>query len=313
MPSVEPRVIALLRRRATLGLAVASLCLSWVLVVAPFGGADEPGHFLRSAAMLRGQLTGEPEVNPPDGILYWRTRVTLDRPWDEANTFPTCYRFRSQAPACQHSFMPVGIDPDADTAVPLDVGLYPPTPYLIPAAGTVFGPRLISLYASRLLNATACVALLAMAFAAARRRGPSGVLALMAVTTPALVFVASTVNPSGLEMSAAVAAWFLTAEFFAGSTARRSTVGQLAVALCACALARPLGPALVAVILGCCWLASGQSLRDAVKLLRNHLGASLAVAVASGFSLLWYLAKFAPPTRTRPGRRDPSRHPWPAT
>ena len=302
MPETPQRSARIYTKPSFLVACLALLCLAWAFVIPPFGGADEPGHFLRSAALARGQLTGEPEVNKPDGILYWRTQVRLDPRFDAANAFPVCFRFHTAKPACGYYFATPGDENRPATAsIPVDVGLYPPAPYLLPAIGTVFGPRLASLYSSRLLTAAGCLVLLSFAFAAAKRRRSFTSSGLLLIVTPAIFFFSSTVNPSGLEICGALAAWYLMIEFWkesvdhaannAGRT--RSFGAQTALALVVCAVARPLGPLLVGAIVGCTFVASGLTLRAGWRRVAARPLVATSTAIATTFSLVWYVTMFS--------------------
>ena len=310
MPETPERSARIYTRPSFLVACLALVCLAWAFVIPPFGGADEPGHFIRAAAMARGQLTGAPEVNTPDGILYWRTQVRLDPRFDAANAFPVCFRFRTAEPACGFYFVTPGDENRPATAsIPVDVGLYPPAPYLLPAIGTVFGPRLASLYASRLLTAAGCLVLLAFAFAAAQRRRSFASTGLLLIVTPAIFFFSSTVNPSGFEICGALAAWYLMIDFWneaVGDTANDTAndagrdLGhsrlfgvQTAVALVVCAVARPLGPLLVGAIVGCTLLASGLSLRHGWRRVAQRPLVAISVGIATALSLVWYVTMFS--------------------
>jgi hypothetical protein len=39
--------------------AMAMVVGAWILATPPSGGADEPSHVIRSAALIRGELDGE--------------------------------------------------------------------------------------------------------------------------------------------------------------------------------------------------------------------------------------------------------------
>ena len=289
-----PESVRIYRRPGFVVACFAVICLAWAFVVAPFGGPDEPSHFLRSAAMARGQLTGAPQPNKADGILYWETMVDLDPRFDAANAFPVCFRQNPSAPTCGFSFVTPGDENrPATKPVQVDVGLYPPAPYLITAVGTVFGPRMWSLYAARLCNAAACLVLLMFAYQSARRRPGLGEIGLLLILTPAIFFFASTVNPSGLELAGALAAWYLTVELWQQPVRTRRLSIQLAIALSVCALARPLGPLLVGTIIACTVLASKLTVHEAILRLRQRLVATAVVAASVVVSVAWYLAKFS--------------------
>lgn len=201
--STDPRPrLAFTRVWILSSLVVAALGALWVLAT-PIGAApDEPTQIVKAAAVVRGELIGTTAPGFPTAVTVVRVPASFG---DDANV-ATCFAFRSDVPAgCAR---PLGTS-DQTVSVGTYVGRYPPLYYLLVGtpsllwrgAGAVRAMRLLSVLWSSLLLG------LALAVAAVWSRSPLLVLALAVTITPLVVFLTAVVNPSGLEISAAVATW----------------------------------------------------------------------------------------------------------
>ncbi|MET9961642.1 DUF2142 domain-containing protein [Streptomyces sp. NPDC006326] len=187
-----------------------TLAASWA-VATPLGGSpDEHAHFIRAAAVARGQING-PEVMVPHMVAgiegkFAETGVQLPEWYRQLPTQHECYAWHAGTPAsCAPAIGHSGKTAQATTAA----GRYHPGYYL--AVGwpslLVKGPH--ALYLMRLASALLCSALLASAVvtAAEWRRRSLALLGVAAAATPMALYMAGMVNPSGGEIAAGVLVW----------------------------------------------------------------------------------------------------------
>ncbi|MGA0186323.1 MAG: hypothetical protein ACO3LA_07435, partial [Ilumatobacteraceae bacterium] len=66
-----------LRAHVSCFLAVSGFILLWSLSVPLFASPDEPANFVKSAAVIRGELLGD-SVAPETLKSYWTTVVDID-------------------------------------------------------------------------------------------------------------------------------------------------------------------------------------------------------------------------------------------
>jgi hypothetical protein len=262
---------------------MAALCCCWV-VATPLGAApDEPTQFVRAASVGRGQFLGTRIAGKPDAY----TLVKVPRTY----TFDVpCTAFKPEVTAACQTLRPPSarIVPHATY-----VGRYPPLYYLLVGWPSLLTSRYVGFYLMRVVGALINSALLAAAVAAARRWSSSPLLGagLAVAIAPEALYLASVMNPNGLEISAAIAAW-TAAVIWTGDHYRRPPPGLvvlLGTSVVVCASTRPISLLWPAFILVCLLPAAWGRLRP-IELLRKRrdvLGwtsASLAAAVAD---LLW--------------------------
>lgn len=265
-------------------LALLVLSGSWALAGPRFSAPDEPAHVLKAAAVVRGQLRSPPDPDGEGQLVEVPERLA------GADLLAICFAFRSEVTAdCAADELTGSTEP---VEVSTQAGSYPPLYYAL-----VGWPTLVSLdadvvYAMRLVGAVANVALLvvatmALATLVGRRLAMAGMLV---VATPMVLFLSGSVNPSGLEASAAVAAWCCALAVADRSTARRAVGAPLAWGLAVAggvlASTRWLGPAFLALVLAGAALARplGPLVRGAWAARRERalVGAALALAVTAG-------------------------------
>lgn len=194
------------RRFLRVWLATASVLFGvgvlWALAT-PVGAApDEPTQVVKAAAVVRGELGGASVRGAPAAYV----RVTVPASFAGDAGLASCYAGRPTVPAGCAPHLSTSSRPVEATTY---VGHYPPLYYLLVGVPTllwqgdaaVLGVRVVSaLWGALLLG-------LAVAIAAAWSRSRLLVPALAVAVTPMAVFLIAVVNPSGLEISAAVAAW----------------------------------------------------------------------------------------------------------
>jgi predicted membrane protein DUF2142 len=206
-------------------LAYSLLIVSWVYANPPPAAPDELHHYLRAVAIGHGQLLGKPGGregalnivgnSPPPG--YSQRDYQLALKWVAQNTrqvrvppglMPGWFRCSQANPyvsaGCLNTSPPLQTPTDQFIAT----ATYQPLPYLLPALESRLSlspdqlDRLM-----RLTKAFLCVVLLTVAAAAVLEPG-TGMLpfvGLVVALSPMEVFLASSLNPSGLEIAGSIA------------------------------------------------------------------------------------------------------------
>ena len=271
--------------------AVLALLGVWTVSSPLFSSPDEPANFVKGAALIRGELVGE-DVSPELLKSYWTTVVDIDPQFGSVNGLPWCFAPFPDKPACTYD---VATAPQVDGVAWTNMGKYPPLGFLVTGLGTIFGPTNVSVYAARILQALACVALLLGGGAVLRRRRQSLVGLVLAVV-PGTIFLAATASPSGLEIVASVALWIVAPHVVSGGSSsleRRlfAIAGMFLIAT------RPLGLIFYLAVVGVSFFVERVSLLDGVR----NVGSKIASlhGVAAGFMVWWYLAIYGPATRTK--------------
>lgn len=295
----------------TLGLRVFLLsCLAFTLLGAgwatasPYGqGYDEDAHLVRAAGVAYGQWY----VPPSPAILgaggWVRVPAGLLPPHRQCLRVPKAVH----PPASCLGDAPGGgpLVPVASAAARYDPVYYALVGWplrLLPNGGGVLLARLVSAFASALLLAAA------LALAWRYRRSRLLPAAVVLVATPTELNLAGTINPNGLEISAAVAFWTAlvvltrTGRLAQPRTAPPAAVTgpdrpgwsggvRLAPVLAVAAVAgatllvlRPMGPLFVLVAVACCALVARPG--RCLELIRyrsvRRVGAALAALAVAG-------------------------------
>ncbi|MFG2980093.1 DUF2142 domain-containing protein [Streptomyces sp. NPDC048258] len=187
-----------------------ALAGSWSAASPLASSPDEHAHFIRAAAVARGQIGG-PEVMVPHVVAgiegqFAETGVQLPEWYRNLPKVHECYAWQEAKPAsCAPSLGNSQKTVQATTAA----GRYHPAYYL--ATGwpslLVDGPK--GLYLMRFASALLCSALLASALvtAAEWRRRSLAVLGVLAAATPMTLYMGGMVNPSGGEIAAGILVW----------------------------------------------------------------------------------------------------------
>src|SRR3954447_16513744 len=216
---------------------VRLIALGWALLIAawiggkpPFAGPDEQWHYARTfdvgvGAPAKASLGGNPQQ------IAWTNQATraVDIPDGLAPRSVGCWIFDARKPATSCPRLAAGrfVTP---------VGTYEPLPYVLPAVAMkpASSPD-AALYLGRIASALAAGALLLVALALLR----DSPLGLVVAVTPMVLFCASLLNGSGLEIAAAIA--------FSGALVRRSWTA-VAISGAILALSRSAGPLWVILI-----------------------------------------------------------------
>ena len=176
----------------------------WSLATPLMASPDEPAHTVKAAAVVRGELYGTPARPTRAGISPF-VRVRVPEVFADTNELPGCYATKQYVAA---SCAP-GLRPRTKTVtVETPAGRYEPLYYLVVGLPSLLWRSSAGVRLMRLVSALVCSAFLASAFESARtRRSRYAVLGVAAACTPMVVLLAGTVNPSTLEIAAAVCLW----------------------------------------------------------------------------------------------------------
>jgi Predicted membrane protein (DUF2142) len=274
------------RSAAFVGAALFSLMVVWSFITPLFSGPDEPSNFIRSAAVIRGEWVGE---NYPASIekSYWSTYVDIDPQFGTANAIPWCFAPFPEKPGCG---IAVEDAPVVDIPTWTNMGRYPPLPFFVSGVGTLFGATDLSVRLARLMTSAVCSGLLACAaysLVASRR----SLIGLLLAVTPGTVFLASAMNPSAIEICAAIAMWVIVPQLLQGSTPNRLTKVAFLVAGSALIASRPLGIVMYLVVVAISWLAFGS--RDVGRFFRqNRITLAIHTFITS-FMAWWYVVVYS--------------------
>ncbi|MGO9197547.1 MAG: DUF2142 domain-containing protein [Acidimicrobiales bacterium] len=178
------------------------LTVAWSFSVPLASAPDEAVHIVKAAAVVRGEWLG---VQVP-GDDFARMKVYVPSTFRNTLANFSCYRFRSwQAASCARK---IKARPKL-VAARIRVGRYPPLYYLLVGWPTLLSTSEATIRWMRVVSALLNSAVLATAFALIRRfRLGRGLTAgLCCALTPVLLYMASTVQPNGLEASLGVLLW----------------------------------------------------------------------------------------------------------
>ena len=249
---------------------------------------DEPSNMVKEVATARGEFvnsTSRHEIT--NGFEKTWLGYPLPAKYGTLDAMSACFRFQWKSAACGQKF---GTD-NSTAIVETSAGNYNPTYYFPVGLPSLMLPGVSALYGMRLASALLNSALLAAAvgIAAGWRRPGWPLLGVVACGTPMALFLSGTVNPNGMEASAAVLAWTagmslaLDDDPKPGQVTRRAM--GLAVGGALLANTRSLGIAFVASVLIAIVIVAG--LRKVAWLARFR-----AVQIAVGVLVLGGIAAF---------------------
>ncbi|WP_194900159.1 DUF2142 domain-containing protein, partial [Catenulispora pinisilvae] len=207
--------------------AFALLAVAWSLAMPADGTTDERQHLERAYGAVTGHLLAPQAVDP----LVHRPGAAFEVPKSLLPPNALCVYFPNyhqteswvaRGASCQHP----APDDHAKVRVVSWVGRYNPLFYLAVGGPLRFWPDMKGILLSRIL-----AALLSSAFAAAaavvaiRTRRPLLLAALLTVLTPTTVALSSTVNPNGIEITAALLLWVCLVDLARPASARWAVPG----------------------------------------------------------------------------------------
>ncbi len=176
---------------------------AWILASPMSGPPDEPTHVMRADAIVHGQLIGSaPRPGQPKAVTVVRVPEDLT----ELQRLASCFGQKPLVPAgCVQTIR------GSQRQVPTDiyVGRYPPLYYLIVGIPSLLIDTPGVVYWMRLFSLAAGATFLSLALASAWRWSSSRLLvpAVAVAITPMTIYMASSVNPNGLEIAVAIGLW----------------------------------------------------------------------------------------------------------
>ena len=142
------------RRWLATFLLLVAFASAWSLVTPPGGGPDESAHVVRAAALVDGQLTGDPYPEIGGGARLVEAPASLDA------LNPGCFAFYPGVSAeCRPSYE----GPDDEKEMVTNAGISPPVYYALVGLPLRLFPSLDGVYVARLVSGVIAAALVATA------------------------------------------------------------------------------------------------------------------------------------------------------
>jgi hypothetical protein len=248
-----------------LGFAVVALL--WSLSSPLASAPDEPAQIVRAVSVARGELRGHDvrsTADAPPGQNRLDTEVTVPLSYAELYTLNACYVFKPE--------VPVGCAGDPgesmkEVRAETYVGTYPPTYYAVVGWPSLFLSARWGVWAMRLCSIAIASLMFGLALSALRRSRGNRLFAagFLVAVTPMCVWLAGVVNPSGLEIIAAIALWMCTiAVLQPRSSVSRADLVRFGFSFVILCSIRPFSPMFAVGIVACIGLlcARGSGLRD---------------------------------------------------
>jgi hypothetical protein len=264
---------------------VAGLGGLWALATPVFGGPDEPSHVVRAVSLDHGEFIGE-EIAAR--TVTNQLRVRVPDVYRSPDRDALCFAFHREMPAdCAH------VEGSARDANATTVhGRYPPPYYaVVGVASWLHHPGSGVVYLMRFLSVLIMAALIATTITALRRAALPRVVAVgvLFAVTPMVLFLSSSVNPSGPEIAAAVALWVCGVVLV--SHAREGIDNRLVAAAgiagSVLALSRQFGPLWIALIgITLAVFGGGEAIRALARSNRARFWAAVIV-VCSAAQVAW--------------------------
>lgn len=255
-------------------------------VATPIGASpDSPSQVARAASVVRGQWLGPTAPGPASAVT---TYVRVPRTYDYTSAMVHCYMFREAVSAA------CAAEPAQSSQVvrtTTHVGRYPPAYYLAVGWPSLLTTDVAGIYLMQASSAILCAAFLALAVAVARIWSKSALMvpAIAVAVTPMTLFLSSSVNPSGLELAAAVAMWTAATVLVADQLGSPppALVGVLAVSTAALVWTRPTALAWPVVMAAVLAPEAWGRLRPGLLWRAEVRAGAAAVAFAGAGAALW--------------------------
>lgn len=210
-------------------LSLAAM-LAWSLATPISAAPDEPTHFIRAAAVVRGELNTGRFASIP-----WQTSAEV--PNYVAHTGEvTCFAFEPNVPAsCQ---TPVSGNPDKLVEVGQTAQTNSPLFYAIVGLPSLVWSGDLALYSMRGVNALLCALMIGFTFASVSQlaRSRFALFATFVAMTPMMLFLGGSVNPNAIEATAAVSLFATLTLLFTRRGSRRQLLAGLGVVVVSTAL-----------------------------------------------------------------------------
>jgi len=268
-------------------LAVLFFLSSFWALSSPISSVpDEPSHAVKAAAVVRGELGGQPTT--ADGGQALQVKVPA---WIAETQAVTCFAFHPDVtPSCwNHKYTSSRAIVNSLTTA----GSYNPVYYAIVGLPSLVLDGKLGFYAMRLLSALLNSLLVAGALVLALRRPNgrwlAGVVAL--AVTPMVLYLNGSINPNSLEFSAIIAftvGLLGVVDRPTGASSRPVVMAVISGAL----LANAKADGILWLLLGALavLLLSGTRAFFAIFRRGSVLLATAALGIAAGFALWWVVS-----------------------
>ena len=268
------------------------LCCSWAFATPVLGAPDEFAHVVRAAAVVRGQVVTE-EVQRPGEYYEVLSAVDLPASYARARGVAGCYAFDPEVPAS--CAPPFAAQPGEGSATALtSVGRYPPLTYAVLGLPSLVLDGAAAVYGMRLVGALVCSSLLAAGTVAllGRRAHPALAVGTVLALTPMVMFLAGTVNPSGVEVAAGYALWAVALRSVLRPDPAWLRRDLLLAALAAAVLVniRASSPVLAVLIVSVLALVAGRPWWRSALAGRRWVPAVVVGGVAGALATVWVVA-----------------------
>ncbi|MGO9898409.1 MAG: DUF2142 domain-containing protein [Solirubrobacteraceae bacterium] len=188
------------RRVALLALGFALLVGAWVMSTAPFAAPDEQSHYVRALGLADGTILGK-KVGYPDPGLTQTQQAFISR---------DTRAFRVPAALSPYDVGCTDGKPDSAGSC-LEAspnGNFPPLGYALPALALRFSRVSVvssALWVARVGSAVQSLAFLVLGIVLLWDGTGWSLLGLLVATSPMVLYVASVLNPSGIQITASLA------------------------------------------------------------------------------------------------------------
>jgi Predicted membrane protein (DUF2142) len=195
------------RGLALLGAGLVLLSAAWLFATPPFQAPDEAAHYLRALTIAEGRLLGPRvgvDAEGPGALIGdgWRAEEQRWILHDQRSVVVPAALAPPGQP-CSDGRPDIGRRSCTEVTY---TGDYYPIGYLLPAAAIAVSPDVSSAqWLSRAVSLLSTLAFLLLALALVGRRSGWATIGLLAAMTPAVLFIGSVLNPSGLEIAANLA------------------------------------------------------------------------------------------------------------
>jgi hypothetical protein len=272
------------------GFLVLTFCnfAVWSIATPLFASPDEPTQVAHAAAAVRGELVGRTVKSSSDAT----TRITIPEIFASGPAYTACFAYHDTVPASCAPPLSKSTKPVSTTTY---VGRYPPLYYVIVGLPSLVMKSTAGIYSMRLVSAfidavMISLALFSIAFWSRRRLLLVGVIV---AATPMVWFLGGVVNPSGLEISAAICLWSsgLVLVLEHADHPPPGLVGVVVGSTAVFLLARPLSPLWVVIVAAMLALVGGRRAIVAILHSRSSRWSIGSLAVVAIFALTWIFSQ----------------------
>ncbi len=256
---------------------------AWALATPLWGSPDEYQHAYRAYAAARGEVV----ISPQAATLGTGGFVDGPSGWTSSIRSLRCYAFKAARTA--NCLAPITNDA-TPKRVASTAARYNPVYYLfVGSASLLTGPARAP-WAMRVASGLLSALFLAAAFtsAATSRRPGLSTSAVVLASTPMVAFLAGSINPNGLEITAAMSGWVNGYLMFStqDDLLRQRYLRRAALAMMGVLVTRGLSPLWV-VVIGFILLLVAGNRQHVLRLWQAGRGWWAAIAVTGLASVAW--------------------------